>query len=71
MQGVNILSQSGLKTLRVITNKVQQLGGLELYLQIKLFNTLVEPILTYGCEIWGARKFDCLGKVLLKFCKGC
>ena len=72
VQGVNILSQSGLKTLRVtcITNKVQQLGGLELDLQIKLFNTLVEPILTYGCEIWGARKFDCLEKVLLKFCTG-
>ena len=72
VQGVNILSQSGLKTLRVtcIMNKVQQLGGLELDLQIKLFNTLVEPILTYGCAIRGARKFDCLEKVLLKFCKG-
>ena len=34
MQGVNILSQSGLKTLRVIMNKVQQLGELELDLQI-------------------------------------
>ena len=28
------------------------------------------PVLTYGCEIWGSRKFDCLEKVLLKFCKG-
>ena len=44
VQGVNILSQSGLKTLRVIMNKVQQLGGLELDLQIKLFHTLVSDI---------------------------
>ena len=69
-QGVNTLSQSGLKALRAIANKVHQLGGLDLDIQVKLFDTLVLPILTYGCEIWGSRKFDCLEKVLLKFCKG-
>ena len=68
-QGVNTLSQSGLKALRAIANKVHQLGGLDLDIQVKLFDTLVLPILTYGCEIWGSRKFDCLEKVLLKFCK--
>ena len=69
VQGVTILSQSGLKTLRAVMNRVQQSGGLDLDIQIELFDTLMAPILTYGCEVWGTRRFDCLEKVWLKFCK--
>ena len=27
-------------------------------LQLKLFDAMVEPILLYGCEIWGVRKLE-------------
>ena len=31
-------------------------------LQIQLFNTMVAPILNYGCEVWGLRKADPIEK---------
>ena len=68
-QGVTILSQSGLKALRAFMNRAQQLAGLDSDTLIELFDVLIEPILTYGCEVWGTRRFHCLEKIVLKFCK--
>ena len=34
-----------------------------------LFSALVQPILEYGCEIWGVTYHQTIEKVLLKFCK--
>ena len=61
-QDVTISSYSGLKALKAVVNRAQQLGGLDLKILIKLFDTLVAPILTYGCEVWGTRRFNCLEK---------
>ena len=38
-------------------------------LQLKLFDTLIFPILTYGCEIWGYENTKQLGKLHLQFCR--
>ena len=50
-------------------NRAQQLRGHDLDVLIKLFDTLVAPILTYRCEVLGNRRFNCLEKIMLKFCK--
>ena len=38
-------------------------------LQFKLFDTLILPILTYGCEIWGYENTKQLEKLPLQFCR--
>ena len=38
-------------------------------LQFKLFDTLILPILTYGCEIWGYENTKQLEKLHLQFCR--
>ena len=38
-------------------------------IQLKLFDSLVEPILLYGSEIWGYENLQIIEKVHLQFCK--
>ena len=38
-------------------------------LQLKLFDTLILPILTYGSEIWGYENTKQLEKLHLQFCR--
>ena len=36
---------------------------------LKLFDTLVKPVLLYGAEVWGCENSDIVNKVKLRFCK--
>ena len=36
---------------------------------LKLFNHIVVPIITYGCEIWGSENIDNIEKLQLRFLK--
>ena len=38
-------------------------------LQLKLFDALVYPILTYSADIWGFENKIIIGKIHLQFCK--
>jgi hypothetical protein len=38
-------------------------------LQLKLFDSIVLPILTYSCEVWGFENCAEIEKVHLRFCK--
>jgi hypothetical protein len=38
-------------------------------LQLKLFDILIFPILTYGCEIWGYENTKQIEKLHLQFCR--
>ena len=38
-------------------------------LQLRLFDTLILLILTYGCEIWSFEKVQTLEKIHLQFCR--
>ena len=42
---------------------------LSIDLQLKLFDTLVLPILTYSCEVWGFENISDIERVHLGFCK--
>jgi len=37
--------------------------------KLKLFDKLVLPILTYGCEVWGFHTANSIERVHLQFCK--
>ena len=43
--------------------------GLEVDVQLQLFDNLVQPIMLYGCEIWGFKNLDVLEKLHIAFCK--
>ena len=36
---------------------------------MQLYNTLIEPILNYGAEIWGCHKAPEVESILSKFCR--
>ena len=42
---------------------------LDVKLQLDLFNSLVEPVMSYSCEVWGLREADQLEKIHLGFLK--
>ena len=66
---VDTLTKSGLKAMMAMLSRAQLLGGLDVDIKCRLFDVLVAPILTYGCEVWGIKCYDSLEKTLLKFCK--
>ena len=43
--------------------------NLPLEIQIQLFDKMIKPILSYGCEIWGFGTLELLERVQLKFLK--
>ena len=49
--------------------KKSQANNLPLDLMIDLFDSMVLPVLLYGCEIWGFETIDCMNKLQLKFYK--
>jgi hypothetical protein len=38
-------------------------------LQLKLFGSLITPILVYSCEIWGFENIQGIEKMHLQYCK--
>ena len=42
---------------------------LSIDIQFKLFDSVVVPIIMYGCEIWGFSNLNLIEKLHLKFCK--
>ena len=51
-----------------VITKARQLN-LPIDLQLHLFDTLVLPIILYGCEVWGYENIRVLDKIHLKFSK--
>ena len=49
--------------------KKSKKNGLPIDLTIELFDSMVAPVLLYGCEIWGHEKIDCMERLQLKFYK--
>ena len=49
--------------------KKGRLHNLSIECQLQLFDKVVQPILLYGCEIWGPGDNRIIERVHLKFCK--
>ena len=56
------------KALYSILKKSRQLN-LPIDLQIELFDTIVAPVLLYGCEVWGSENNDIFESFCLQFYK--
>ena len=43
--------------------------NLPVSIQLHLFNSMIVPILLYGCEVWGIEKIQIIEQLQLRFCK--
>ena len=57
------------KALFSIKRLYKKCNGLSLDVCFKLFDNMILPILCYGSEIWGYKKYDVIENVQLQFCK--
>lgn len=62
------LIEQAQKSLYALYRKIKNLN-IPIDLQLKLFDSLVVPILLYGCEIWGFENKEIIEKIHLQFCK--
>ena len=69
LKGITDLKNRSLRALFGLRNILHKYPDLSPKLQIRLFNTLVHPILSYSCEIWGYESAEQLDTVHLGFLK--
>ena len=62
------LVEQSQKSLFAIYKKIRN-QNISIDVQLKLFDSLVEPILLYGSEVWGYENLVTLERVHLQFCK--
>ncbi len=62
------LVEQSQKSLFAIYKKIRN-HNIPIDIQLKLFDSLVEPILLYGSEVWGFENLEIIEKVHLQFCK--
>lgn len=61
-----------MKALRIIQNirrMFQRLDILPLSLASKIFDVKIKPILLYGSEVWGVKKYECLENLQIRYFK--
>ena len=66
--GVKQLKDQGRKAMFAVLQKCRLLD-LPITVQLQLFDSLVRPILTYGCEVWGYSCIDIAESLQLEFLK--
>lgn len=64
----NKLAEQGRKAVYSLKHKTKKLC-LNVPTMLSVFNTYVNSVFYYGCEIWGANKAMAVEKVQLDFCK--
>ena len=52
-----------------LRNNVSQLVDPDVNMLLNLFDKMVTPVLSYGCEVWGFHTSSAIERVHLKFCK--
>ena len=62
------LKNQASRAMFALLTKARKLG-LDIDVQMQLFDSMVVPIATYGCEIWGFKNITMLEKLHLQFCK--
>ena len=62
------LANQAQKGLYALYGKVRNIN-IPVDLQLKLFDSLIEPILLYACEVWGFENIDILERIHLQFLK--
>ena len=49
--------------------KMGILHNLSIKCQLELFDSMVKPMIRYGCEIWGFGSNEIIERIHFKFCK--
>ena len=62
------LTDQATKAMYALYRKLQNVSLL-VDLQLKLFDSLISPILTYSSEVWGFENSKIVEKIHLQFCK--
>ena len=65
---IPILRNVASKAMYSLLKKSRRLG-LDIDVQLQLFDSVVAPAALYGCEIWGFMNTDLLEKLHLRYCK--
>lgn len=65
----NDLANRGLRAMYALQRRIGELVYPDIRMQLGLFDSLVKPVLLYGCEIWGFHQARAVEKVHLKFLK--
>ena len=66
--GVKHLKEQGRRAMMALLRRSRQLE-LPVSTQLDLFNTLVRPVLTYSCEVWGYSCVEIVEALHLEYCK--
>ena len=66
--GVKALSDQALKAANNLLALFKRMS-FDVRTKLKLFDSLVSPILLYGSEVWGIHEYDHVDKIHIKFCK--
>jgi len=68
-KAVHNLSLKAKKAVNMILMYSRKCGGLPVSVGLELFNKMIVPILTYGAEVWGTKKFKDIESIQIYFCK--
>ena len=69
METYNTLSGHALKALYKLNSIFSKFPNISVEHALDLFDKLITPVLSYGCEIWGLNNALAIEKVHLSFCK--
>ncbi len=67
-KSINMLKNQASRAMFALLSKSRKLG-LEVDVQLQLFDSLVVHIATYGCEVWGFRNIEVIERLHLQLCK--
>ena len=67
-RAIKTLADKGTKAMYEILKR-GKFHNLFISCRLDLFNKVVNPILLYGCELWGLSNCDIIERVHLKYCK--
>ncbi len=63
------LSFRAKRALMAVNNNVKKINVFDPAVYFKLFDTQIAPILLYGSEVWGVKRYDAIESVHLVACK--
>ena len=57
------VAQSASRALGLLIVKFKLIGGMPYDVFTKLYNTLVQPVISYGAAIWGIKSYSCISAI--------
>ena len=58
-----VVAQSASRALGLLITKCKSMGGLPFPVYTKLYDSLVQPVISYGAAVWGTKSYSCIEAV--------